>query len=236
MTLLSALNDVQRLTSLPVTAAIVGNSEESQQLLLALARQAAQAMVRKKVWPVLQGEHVFASTAAALQVGGLPTGYDRMVKASFWNRTTRRRVMGPVTTEAWQRLNSSPGANAGVQYFRAMRGGLYVYPTPTAGQSMAYDYVSKYAIEDSVGADKESFTADTDVYLFGDQALKLDVRWRYLQEKGLEYAEALKDFEVWAESEFNTQEGAPDVALSGFCDEAAFGLPNFPDGDYDDGV
>lgn len=235
MSLLSALNDVQRLSSLPVTAAIVGNGEESQQLLLGLARTAANQMLRKKPWALLQLEHTFTTSAATLQADGLPDDFDRLLKGTFWNADQRRQLV-PTSARDWRRLVSSSSAGSSMQYYRLRaRRQLHIYPAPDAGVNMVFDYISNALVLDHDGVTyKSNLEADTDDYVFGDETLKLDVRWRYLQEKGLEYAEALKDFEVWCEGQFNADEveGDSSIALTGF--EADDGMPaNFPDGDFE---
>ena len=118
---------------------------------------------------------------------------------------------------------------------RLRAGALYLYPTPEAGVNMVFDYIQNTPVADSEGAPLANFAGDADVYAFGDETLKLDVIWRYLKEKGLDYAEAMKDFELWLESEFNAAElgDSDDVMLSGFDGGGELAEPGLSDGSWD---
>lgn len=233
MTLLSALQDVQRLSSLPTTQAIVGNAEESQQLLFAIAREAAQEMKRRKYWPQIEASHAFTTSAALLQATGMPADFDRVIKGTFWNVDDKQRVW-PVSAENWRRLNSGLVTPAGEQFFRVRGGSLYLFPAPAAGVNMVFDYITNTPVRTAADAPIENFANDTDVYPWGDETLKRDVRWRYLAKKGLDYAEELKSFEIWLESEYNASEveGSDNVMLHGFGGDSEMPEPGLADGSW----
>jgi hypothetical protein len=52
----------------------------------------------------------------------------------------------------------------------------------------------QYWIADSDGFPKDSFTADDDVILFDGRLAVQGVKWRFLQGKGLEFGEPMRDF------------------------------------------
>jgi hypothetical protein len=63
------------------------------------------------------------------------------VDDTFWNRTRRIRMYGPATSEEWQRWKA--GSTFPVNGTFYLRGtSLLIQPTPTAGDTVAYEYRS----------------------------------------------------------------------------------------------
>ena len=62
MTLLTALNDVQRLCSLAVTAGIVADGQDTQNLLFALAKREVSECARRYDWPILRRTQSFTAS------------------------------------------------------------------------------------------------------------------------------------------------------------------------------
>jgi hypothetical protein len=215
MTLLTALQWVQRQCSLPVTTSIVGDAQESQQLLFALAQEEAEELAARHEWPRLRGAHTFSASASQLQPAGLPADFDRMIPLTFWNRTRDLRIDGPIGAQKWQELQAvSVGVSALSPYWILRADGLHVLPAPQAGDAMAYDYVIDTPVQSSGGTPQNNFEADTDVFLLGDDLLKRGVRWRYLAQKGLDYAEHMKSYERWVQNRINARTGAGDADLA----------------------
>lgn len=234
MTLLTALNWVQRQCSLPTTTAIVANTEESQQLLLALAQEEAEELAARCEWPALRASHVFAATAAQLQTNGLPSDFDRMCVNSFWNRTRDTIISGPLDSRAYQTLQAlSTGASALSPQWMRRADGLHVIPAPTALDSLAYDYIINTPVESSGAAAQETFEADTDVFLLGDDLLKRGVRWRYLAQKGLDYAEHMKTYERRVQARINQKTGSGEIDLTASRETSGWGMPSLSEGDWD---
>ena len=69
-------------------------------------------------------------------------------------------------------------------------------PAPTAGQTVALEYVSNCWLTDSTGATyRTGFAADTDVVLLDPEIMRVGLEWRWLQRKGFEYAESFASYE-----------------------------------------
>ena len=79
-----------------------------------------------------------------------------------------------------------------------MRGNaILMAPTPTAGQTVAYEYITKYIGTDSTAVTPRTlFTADTDLPYLDDELVILGTVWRYNQAEGNDYAEAFREFEM----------------------------------------
>lgn len=215
MTLLTTINDVQRLCSLAVTATIVADGQEEQNILFALARTAAKSIARRHEWPQLKEEHTFtATTGATLQTNGKPSDFDRLVDDAFWNRTTNRKLAGVTTSPEWQALNGLPVNTLIDQLYMLRRNGLHIWPAPGAADSMFYEYIVNTPVQDTLSAYKTNFTADTDTFVLSEELLKLELVWRWKKTKGLDYSEDMRDAELLIEGEINATRGKRSVHIA----------------------
>lgn len=215
MTLLTAVNRAQRRLSLSVTSGIVADGQETQNLLWELANTEAEDVLDRSEYPfpLLRRTQSFTASLASLQSApGKPTNLRRAIEGTFWNTTSDRQIFGPLNEQEWALANGQPVTSSIDQYAMFRYDGLHIYPVPTAADTITYDYVINTPIQATgAGAYKTAFTADNDVYLFGDRLLILGVVWRYLQVKGRDYAEAMRDYELALASEFTAQRGAARV-------------------------
>jgi hypothetical protein len=79
--------------------------------------------------------------------------------------------------------------------FTVRGGAIYITPTPTAGDTVAYEYVSTKWCQSSGGTAQTEWAADTDTSKLDEALHVLDLIWRFKQAKGLEYAADLAAFE-----------------------------------------
>lgn len=232
MSLLSAVNDAQRELSLPVTATLIADGQESQNLLYRLARKEAQEILRRTeyTFPALRRTHSFATTLASLQASGKPSDFKRMIRGTAWNTSTDRQVGGPLNEQEWALANGEPVTSAIEQYFMLRYDGLHIFPAPTAAATITFDYVLNTPVQTTGGgAYKTNFTVDSDDYLLGDEMLTLAVVWRYLKAKGRDYAEEMKDYEMALAAEAISARASRVLYLAPSGDEGGATIPHVPD-------
>jgi hypothetical protein len=139
-------------------------------------KQLGQDLVRQYNWSHLQEEHTF-STSNGTANYDLPTYFARIVNGTVWNRTQTRRMVGPIDGQKWQRLK----ANAATfidQAFRIWQDDVWIYPTPTATETVAYEYISKLwvAATGQTAPNKEHPTLSTDELWFDRDLLVWGLR------------------------------------------------------------
>jgi hypothetical protein len=76
--------------------------------------------------------------------------------------------------------------------FLLMAGGGDV---PTAGETIAYEYVSSYWAQSSASVAKAQFTSDDDTSYLDEELITLGVIWRFKAAKGLDYGEDFATYE-----------------------------------------
>lgn len=194
MTLRTIVQDASRRLGLQRPSTVVGSTDENAITLLALAQQEGKALARRHDWQVLQTEHTF-STANGTSSYALPDAFDRILKDTVFNRTRRRRMLGDLTPEQWQQTQASLVTRVNPA-FRIRGARFLISPTPSAIETVAYEYVSKNWCQSSSLTAQSEWAADTDTGLLDEELTTLGLVWRFRAGKGLDYAEDMQNYEL----------------------------------------
>lgn len=211
---MSALTIVQKVCSLPgLTAPTVVFASTDQQIIQirTLMNEELVELAKDFAWTALITEKTFSTTAAAAQVGALPADFDWYIDDSMWNRTTRVKIGGPVSSVEWQTYQAISLLSIPATVFRVRGTSLLLYPTPPVSQTVAYEYVTNIRVSGS----KTEFSADTDTCLLDEQLVALGTRWRFLKSKGFDYAEDFRTYELAKKKAQAKDGGKPRAYLGG---------------------
>jgi hypothetical protein len=105
-------------------------------------------------------------------------------------------------------LQARPALSQVYLGYREREGQFLIGPAPPAGQTIAYEYASSYWAKSSASVAKAAFTADDDGTYLDEELLKLDLKWRFKQAKGLDYGEDMETAERAIELALATDGGA----------------------------
>jgi len=196
MSLLTMIQDVTDQVGLPRPTAVIGTADTQIRQLLALANQEGRELARRGYWENLTKETTFVVTATEEQVGVIPSDYDRLIEGSVWNRTQGRKVAGPIDPQRWQALKTNL-FNSVWDSFRIRGGSFLCQPTPTAGDTFAFEYISLNWLTNAAGdTEYAAWQADDDVGKLCECLMGLGVVWRFLKAKGMDYSEAFRTYEM----------------------------------------
>ena len=217
MSLLTTIQYVCGRTNVPVPSSVMGAVTDTQVLqLLRLLEEEGTDLSKRGTWQGITFEATHTTIAAEDQ-GALTTiatnGFNYIKPDTFWNRTDKLPVIGPLSDTQWSALKAV--TTAGPRYQYRIRGGkLLILPTPTASLSWAFEYASKNWI---LGADgttyKQFFTLDTDTILLPEDLVIMGLRWRWKKEKGLEYAEDFRTYETQVKDALGRDGGKPTLSM-----------------------
>jgi hypothetical protein len=216
---------------LAVPTVVVTSADAGILELLQLANQEGKELGKRFDWPVLTAEQTFTTTAAAVQVGAIPSAFDRFVNDSMFNRTTARKVVGPISPQQWQAIQANGSYTSVIQSFRRRGTDLLITPTPAAGETIAYEYISKNWCESSGGTDQSAWVADTDVGLLDEELMKLGIIWRWRKAKGFSFQDALDTYNSEVEKAAGRAPGAPTLYLNS-RPTTALRRPLIPEGSW----
>ena len=193
MTVLSIIQDHCRMNALSVPSAVIGSTDTGVQQLYGILNDLLDEMVNESKFNVTTMEAVFTATAAEDQ-GAMstlaPYGYQFAYFETFFDRTLRRPLYGPLDETEWQQIKALP--NPGPFYKFRIRGDhLLINPAPTTPLStIAFEYASSWCIKDGVTQDlKAAITLDNDTFIFPERIIRKGLAYRWKIIKGLPYQE-----------------------------------------------
>lgn len=194
MSLLTIMASVCSRLSIAIPTTVVSNTSAQVSQLLYLAQEEGEDLASRCAWKALMKEKTFTVTLAAAQTGALPTDFDWMIPETIFNRTERRAVEGPIDPADWQLLQAGLVGRV-FQAYRIRGDELLITPTPTAADTIAYEYVSKNWCESSGGTGQAAWAADTDLPLIDAELHTQGIVWRFLKMRGMDHADYYRDYE-----------------------------------------
>lgn len=179
---------------------VMASSDANILQLCSLLKSAGRELVHLRSWNHLRGEHSF-TTAAGQSVYPLPADYHNMIDQTWWNRTNRLPVGGPLSAQEWQYLK---GRIVGVVFnvlFRPMNRQIVLYPDnniPT-GFNIVFEYNSSFWISTSGTPDtatSDAPAASTDFVWFDPLLMVRKLKLDFLKAKGFDTTSAQQDYET----------------------------------------
>jgi hypothetical protein len=229
MSLLTVVQSVCRRLTLPVPTAVASSADVNVQLMFELANEDGRELQKRCNWQVLTREFTFPTTAAAVQANALPADFDRFIGATQFDRSSRRQVLGPITPQVWQAIQAQPQLNRVFLAFRQRGGQILVTPTPAAGDTVAFEYVSSAWVQSQGGQGQSAYAADTDTSLIDETLIGLGLRWRFKKEKGFDYGEDFASYERMVGIAMANDGGK---GVLDFTGSSLIPMSNLPEGDF----
>lgn len=189
------VQDAAKRIGLANPASAIASTDPNVVQLVAVAKQEGIELAENFDWKVLTKEKTFTSTAAAAQTGALASDYDRMVDESFFNRTQKKPVYGPISPQDWQ-FTQAVAASVLVESFRIRQTSLLITPTPNGTDTYGYEYISNQWCQSNASAGQTGWAADTDTGILSEELMTQGMIWRFLKAKGFDYAEAFRTYEI----------------------------------------
>jgi hypothetical protein len=212
MTVLTAAVTAARMLSKEAPRSLYATTLPFDKEMAVLANEAAVAMARRYDWRKLTILKTFTGDGTT-EAFDLPADYDRMpVKAELYSS----RLFGALTPvrdlDVWLE-NKIRGFKLIYGQWTMLGGQLQIMPAPAAAETISFYYLSNLLVTASGGATKALFDQDTDTFRLPERLLTLDLVWRWRRQKGLDYAEDMRNFEIAFAEESGREKGSRMLAV-----------------------
>lgn len=206
--------------NMPVPNAVGTSSNDTVLQLLEIANEEGVELARRGQWQALLKTATFTTVATSLQttLAAVAPNFDYMINQTFWNTTLRRPMYGPLSVQEYRQQVAFVALGPWANYI-ILEGKIYFVPTPAAGNTCTFSFVTKAWCTSSSGTAQTALLADSDVSLLDEQLMKLGIIWRWRQGKGLDYAEDYAKYERMAADMLGRDGSKPVLNMGGgACD------------------
>ena len=201
MTLLSICQNVADEIGATRPTAVYGSTDQTAKRLFQACKKECEFLVRRYAWSALRREATIATVAAQADYA-LESDFHRMQGETMWDATEYWPMRGSVTPQQWQMIKRSTIARpVNRRRFRLMwdvttkTRRIFIDPTPSSVATLYYEYVSnQFCQATGGGVLRSAWAADTDVAVLDENLIELGVKYRYLQARGLPYADQEMDY------------------------------------------
>lgn len=213
MTVLSALQDaaIELVGRRP--AAVFGATDTFELELQAHANKSARAITEAYAWRALTTLCTINGNGADT-AHALPTDYDRMGKnAQVFSSRSRMPLTPARDLNQWLDFEVS-GVFGAPGFWILLGGQIQIKPALALTETARFYYQSKNRVMSADPATaKDAFDADTDVFRLPEHLVSKDVIWRWRQQKRLEYAEDMQNFQIALNEEIGKDRGPGIIAI-----------------------
>lgn len=188
MTILTIVQDVadeSQLFERPAT--LVENLNRETRQALSFLKTISEEYVKYHDWQGLQKEQTFTtdgSESYAFSTIVTDGDFDRTVTETEWDRTNEKKVR-IYTAAEWQELVSGIIATTGINRYARARGDSLIITPDASGDTLVFEYISKFYAVSSGGTAKATYTADDDTSKVPEPLLKRGLKYYIKSEQGI---------------------------------------------------
>lgn len=182
-----------------VVAAIAdpfASTEQNIVQLRQLLKSGGRDLAKRRDWRHLQKEYTFP-TVNGTEAYALPADFRSLVPNSGWDRTTHLPVGGPVEAEYWQFRKAVTAGGVIYRNVRIWLGQMWLEPTPTSVEMIAYEYQSTSWLKTAAGAvpTLDAPVAKDDVVYFDPLLVLRRLKRDFRRAKGFDVAGEENDYQ-----------------------------------------
>lgn len=216
LTLLEIVQRARGRLGQPVPASVAGNTDPSIIQSLGILNEFLEDLTVRQYWQVNTREATFSAVATESQ-GRLdtlfPFGYEGLIADTFYNRTNQLQVEGALSPTEWA-ARKARNFTGPVPCFRLRGNELLLNPVPIAGHTYAVEYFSSFFVYNPTDLlYRKYFLKDTDICILDDSLPMAYLKWAWKKEKGLEYAEDFRKYEILVQSKGLREKRLPNISM-----------------------
>lgn len=235
-TLLSLVKQACNEIGIPEPQFLFGNVADQEKQLVAFANREGNEFSgvsnKNGGWQNLHKEYTFTTVPGQADYP-LPSDLEYFVEKTYWDDKYKWELVGPITAQEKQVLKYGVIASGPRPKFYIRLNKMWINPTPTDAQLIAYDYYSNNWCQSVGGLPQSEWKADTDTYLLDENCFILGLKWRFLRSKGMDYSQEKEDYDAAVQRTIARDGGSRDLPLGGNGYQVNFlNSNNIPDSGY----
>lgn len=233
MTLLSICQAaLEEIGGFDVPSSFYGNSNPTAKQCLRLVEREGKSLEKEYRWTVLITSTTIttAASTASYALSTYAAGFRAFANMSQWDRTNQLPLRGPLSGAQWQYRKSALAGTSDIDRgFRVAGGLVYIDPTPSSVDTLAFDYYDKrWITKQSDSSYATTFASDNDTCRLDEDLLTMGLKWRFLQAKGMPYEPEYKEYEEIKSQLLTDDGGKGPICLGG----PTYRFTNIPDTGY----
>lgn len=215
MTLLTTVRAAARRLGIASPNAVATATDATTLALLEYAQEEGEELARFGDWKALRREKTFTTVAAETQTDTpIPSDFAGFIDDTFWNRSARRKLRGPLSSQEWQHIKAT--STPGVTDSFYIRGTSWLMaPTPTAGQTIAYEYRTKNFCTSSGGTAQSAWAADTDLNVLEERLVSKGIIWRFKKGRRMDWEVDYEEYLTWVNDALSKDNPGKILDMSG---------------------
>ena len=199
MSLQSIIDDTCDQVGIPRIPSAMSSSDQAIRRMVRLSNAEGRALASRYPWQALSTVLTTETTADEATLIALADidDFGWITNDTAWNNSQLEQLAGPVGPQDWRLLQSS--SVTGPYYdFRIVGGSVELVPAPVGGETITFEYQSKWWIANASSPTtkaRDAWANDDDVSVLDEELLTLGLVWRFLRATGMDYSEEFREYE-----------------------------------------
>lgn len=175
-------------------ADVFASQNQNVILLRSLLTRVGRDLVKVKKWSHLQKQATITTSNGDADYD-LAADFDRLIPNTYWNRNQDARGY-PIDAQVWQYIQATGNTHSITALFRIQDNEVQITPTPSATETIAYEYVSSYWVKESGQTAGNTTRADaaTDTILFDPTLVMHALKRAWKRAKGYDSTAEDQDY------------------------------------------
>ncbi len=216
-TILEICREVADLAAVKRPNDLFNTTSQQDSVFLSVAKSSLDSMLRYGDWQELTKEAAFYTVSGKKQypISEIVPDFFSLLNNTIYIRDTKEQVIGSITPEQWAREKCFCCTGSDIK-FKIQNGRFVFLSEPPCGVKIVFQYRSNNIVWDfNTFEEKSVLTANTDVPIFDEYLVKLDILWRWLKRNGMDYAEEYNEFQHELKKKFGAELATRDICLAG---------------------
>ncbi|MBQ9271115.1 MAG: hypothetical protein IJ218_02470 [Alphaproteobacteria bacterium] len=169
---------------------------QQDRIFLSIAKSSLDSLLRYGDWQELTKEAWFVTIAGKKQyrINEIVADFYCLLADTIYIKDSTEKIIGAVTPQQWMKEKYCCTVSADIKF--KLQNGCFVFINePPCGTKIVFQYRSNNIVWDfNTFEEKNVLSANTDVPIFDEYVVKLDILWRWLKRNGLDYAEEYNEY------------------------------------------